>query len=74
MSILTQPQPVDEIVVCDDGSTDETLQIINRIKERALVEMRVFCNETTLGVCSNFQKAIVMNFIVYERWGIRKPG
>lgn len=57
-SILNQTMPVDEIVVCDDGSTDETLQIINRIKERTLVKIRVFCNETNLGVSANFQKAI----------------
>lgn len=58
LSILNQTMPVDEIVVCDDGSTDETLQIINRIKEKSLVEIRVFCNETTLGVCANFQEAV----------------
>ena len=58
LSILNQTMPVDEIVVCDDGSTDETLQIINRIKEKSLVEIHVFCNDTTLGVCANFQKAV----------------
>ena len=58
LSILDQTMPVDEIVVCDDGSTDETLLIINRIKEKSLAEIRVFCNETKLGVCDNFQKAV----------------
>ena len=58
LSIMNQTMPVDEIVVCDDGSTDETLQIINRIKEKSRVEIRVFCNDTTLGVCAIFQKAV----------------
>lgn len=57
-SILEQTMPVDEIVVCDDGSTDGTLQIIERLQKNASVEIRVYCNETNLGVGANFQKAV----------------
>lgn len=57
-SILEQTYPVDEIVVCDDGSSDETILIIERIKERSPIEIRIYRNETNLGVCANFQKAI----------------
>ena len=57
-SILEQTMPVDEIVICDDGSTDETLQIIEKIRVGAPIDIRVYKNELNLGVCANFQKAI----------------
>lgn len=57
-SILNQTLPVDEIVVCDDGSTDETLSIIESFRENTSVDIRIYRNETNLGVCANFQKAV----------------
>lgn len=58
-SILNQSQKVDEIVVCDDGSTDRTIDIVKRIARcNNDVNIRVFINDTTLGVCRNFEKAI----------------
>ncbi len=35
-SILTQPRPPDEIVICDAGSTDRTVEIINEYIARGL--------------------------------------
>jgi glycosyltransferase involved in cell wall biosynthesis len=57
-SIINQTLPVDEIVVCDDGSTDETLSIIKSLRENTSVDIRIYRNETNLGVCANFQKAV----------------
>lgn len=57
-SILHQTMPVDEIVVCDDGSTDETQTIIENLRKNTSVDIRVQCNKTKLGVCANFQKAV----------------
>lgn len=57
-SILEQTMPVDEIVVCDDGSTDGTLQIIERLQADSSVSIRVFKNQDKLGVGPNFQKAV----------------
>lgn len=57
-SILDQTLKVDEIVVCDDGSTDCTLQIIDAIVSATDTTIRVYRNETTLGPARNFQKAI----------------
>lgn len=50
-SIFAQTRPPDEIVVCDDGSTDET---------RSLIPDNVVLheNETNLGTVKNFEKAI----------------
>lgn len=33
-SILEQTKPVDEIVIMDDKSTDETVEIIKKIQEK----------------------------------------
>lgn len=57
-SILNQTLPVDEIVVCDDGSTDETLQIIEQVGKNVSTNIRIHQNEKNLGTCANFQKAV----------------
>ena len=57
-SILDQTMKVDEIVVCDDGSTDNTLQIAEDIEKETSANIRIYRNENNLGVCANFQKAI----------------
>lgn len=57
-SILSQTLPVDEIVVCDDGSTDNTLSIIESLRKGTNADIRIYRNETNLGVCANFQKAV----------------
>jgi len=58
-SILDQTQKIDEIVVCDDGSTDDTLKIINDIlNDTHNIEFHLYKNSPNLGVCANFDKAI----------------
>lgn len=57
-SILSQSVPVNEIVVCDDGSTDSTLTIIEKFLLQTKTNIRVYRNEKQLGVCANFQKAV----------------
>ncbi len=57
-SIVKQTQQPDELVVCDDGSTDNTLQILDKFSKEASFPVRVYRNEQRLGPTKNFQKAI----------------
>jgi glycosyltransferase involved in cell wall biosynthesis len=57
-SFLAQTRLPDELVACDDGSTDETLAILERFKGHAPFPVRLFRNDTRLGSTKNFEKAI----------------
>ncbi|MGO4105224.1 glycosyltransferase family 2 protein [Leifsonia sp. YAF41] len=65
LSILGQTQAVDEIVVSDDGSTDDTLLIVEATVSHwraehpgRLLGLRVLRNVTPLGVTANFEQAL----------------
>jgi glycosyltransferase involved in cell wall biosynthesis len=57
-SILAQTRQPSELVVCDDRSTDDTLAILERFKQRAPFTVRVESNPSTLGSTKNFERAI----------------
>ena len=57
-SILDQTKKVDEIVVCDDGSTDSTVSILNFYKEKHPELFKIFINDENLRSVKNFEKAI----------------
>lgn len=48
----------DELVVCDDCSTDGTIRIIEEFSRTAGFDVRVFRNETNLGHVRNFERAL----------------
>lgn len=55
-SIFSQTCPIDELVVCDDGSKDKTVSILKRYQER--YPIRIYSNEKNLGYKLNFKKAL----------------
>jgi glycosyltransferase involved in cell wall biosynthesis len=57
-SILNQTLQVDEIVVCDDGSTDKTPHILSEYQKKFPEVFRIYINEKNLRSVKNFEKAI----------------
>jgi glycosyltransferase involved in cell wall biosynthesis len=57
-SILFQTKSIDEIVICDDCSTDKTLEIVQRFKEKCPVPVIVKENAGNIGYTKNFEQAI----------------
>lgn len=57
-SILNQTAVVDEIVVCDDNSTDSTVSILKSYQEKYPQIFKIYINEDTLRSTRNFEKAI----------------
>src|SRR6516164_2136009 len=47
-----------ELVVCDDGSTDGTLDILHRFAQSAPFPVWIYENQTKLGFGFNFLQAI----------------
>ena len=56
-SINNQTLPPDELIVCDDCSTDETLQILASFKEYANFPIVIIKNETRQGYSKTFCNA-----------------
>jgi glycosyltransferase involved in cell wall biosynthesis len=56
-SLARQTLLPSELVVSDDGSTDETMEILNAFAEKAPFPVRIQINETRLGYGENFVRA-----------------
>jgi len=58
-SIAAQSLPVDEVVICDDCSTDQTAETAERfIRDNNLIGWQVIAREKNIGYCMNFWDAI----------------
>jgi len=57
-SIEQQTMLPHELVVCDDRSSDSTMEILKAFKEKVSFPVHIHQNETNLGALKNFEKAI----------------
>ena len=57
-SFLAQTRLPDELVVCDDGSEDATIKILELFRDNAPFNVRIFQNSDNLGHERNFGKVI----------------
>lgn len=53
-SILNQTHSVDEIIVCDDGSSDDTIAKVEAILKETEIEYEIYVNNSNQGVAKNF--------------------
>ena len=57
-SIAAQTRRPDELVVCDDRSTDATIELVRGFARRAPFTVRLYVNEKNLGSTKNFERVI----------------
>lgn len=57
-SLLEQTRQPDQLIICDDGSKDGTLKILENFRTKAPFEVRIEKNPENLGFAQNFAKAI----------------
>src|SRR5262245_1278028 len=57
-SIGSQSRQPDELIICDDGSTDNTVAIVKSFAREAPFPVRLEVNPTNLGSTKNFELAI----------------
>lgn len=57
-SIQQQTRLPDEVVVCDDQSTDRTVEMVRAFAGSVSFPVRIFVNERNLGSAANFARAI----------------
>ena len=77
-SLVAQTLQPAELVVCDDGSSDETLAIITEFARNSPFPVRLFRNESNLGSTKNFDRAIGLcdtdSIALCDQDDIWKPG
>ncbi len=59
-SFINQTTLPDEVVICDDGSRDGTLKILEEFAAQAPFPVRIYQNAENLGWSKNFEKAITL--------------
>lgn len=57
-SIFSQTLPINELIICDDCSTDNTLELVHFYKDKYPGLIHLYQNKKPLGTIKNFEKAI----------------
>lgn len=57
-SFSQQDQAPDELIVCDDGSSDNTIKILEKFSLNAPFDVKIYQNESNLGFTKNFENAL----------------
>ena len=57
-SLMDQSLLPGELVVCDDASTDDTLQLLEAFAEKAPFKVKIILNKKHMGVVQNFSRAM----------------
>ena len=57
-SFISQSRLPDEVVICDDASSDNTLKLLKDFRESSPFEVRIHQNKTRLGLDRNFEKTL----------------
>lgn len=57
-SFLSQTRLPDEVIICDDCSSDESLKLAEEFARKADFTVKVFRNRQNIGLIKNFEKAI----------------
>lgn len=57
-SIVNQSEKVDEIIICDDCSKDDTVRIAEEFLKHTDIDFKIIKNEKNLGFKNNFYQAI----------------
>lgn len=66
-SILKQTEEVDEVIVSDDNSSDQTLTLVEKQLKQSTVRFKILKNDCNVGVTHNFLNALsyVSGDIIY---------
>lgn len=59
-SLAIQTRQPDEVVVCDDCSTDTSLTVLQRFGASVPFPVKIYTNKTRLGSSNNFEQAITL--------------
>jgi glycosyltransferase involved in cell wall biosynthesis len=57
-SIVCQTRPPDELIICDDRSSDDTVKIVDEFSNNVPFVLKFIVNDDTLGPTNNFDKGI----------------
>jgi glycosyltransferase involved in cell wall biosynthesis len=58
LSIIRQTRQPDEIIIVDDASTDDTVNVLSALCKKNNIHIKLLVNNTNLGVCKTFDRAI----------------